>query len=73
MFGFGVFAFSEVAESEVACGVEDVFCGPVAVGEVSPGGVFVVLDDQPAEVVFFGGFADVFDVFFEIEFWGVHS
>ena len=42
---FLVLAFAEVSEAEVAFGIEDVFGGPVAVFEVAPGGVVVVLDD----------------------------
>ena len=73
LLGFGVFAFAEVAEAEVAFGVEHVFGGPVAVGEVAPGLVVVVLDDEPAEVVPFGGFTHVVDALLEIEFGSVHS
>lgn len=73
MLGFGVFAFAEVAEAEVAVEVEHVFCGPVAVGEVSPGGVFVVLYDEPSDVVLFGGVCQTIDLFFVIEFGSVHS
>ncbi len=60
-------------EAEVATEVEDVFGGPVAVVEEAPGGEVVVLDYEPAEVGFFGGVADLVDVFFEIELGGVNS
>ena len=60
-------------EAEDVVGVEDVFGGPVSVVEVAPGGEVVVLDDEPAEVVLFGGFADVFDLLFEFELGGVNS
>ena len=72
MFGFGVFSFAEVAEAEVAVGVEHVFGGPVSVCEVAPGGVVVVLDDEPADVVLLGCFGQTIDLFFVIEFGGVH-
>ena len=62
-----------MAEAEVARGVEDVFGGPVAVGEVVPGGVVVVLYDEPAEVVLFGGCAHFFDLLLVLEFGSVHS
>ena len=62
-----------MAEAEIACGVEDVFCGPVAVGEVAPSGVVVVLDDEPADVVLFGGGAHFLDLLFVLEFGSVYS
>ena len=73
MFGFGVFSFAEVAEAEVAVEIEHVFGGPVAVGEVAPSGVIVVLDDEPAEVAFFGGVAHLLDFLLVLEFGSVHS
>ena len=72
LFGFGVFAFAEVAEAEVAIKVEHVLGGPVSVCEVAPGGVVVVLDDEPADVVLFGRASQTVDFFFVLEFGGVH-
>ncbi len=68
-----ILPFAEVAEAEVAFGIEDVFGGPVAVGEVAPGGIVVVLDHEPADVVLFDGGAKSFDPLLEIEFGSVHS
>lgn len=73
MLGFGVFAFAEVLEAEVAVEVKHVLSGPVSVGEVSPSGVFVVLHDEPSDVVFFGCVGQTIDLFFVIEFGSVHS
>lgn len=60
-------------EAEVAIGIEDVFSGPIAVVEEAPGGVVVVLNDQPAEFVLFGSRTDFVDVLFKIELGSVYS
>ena len=62
-----------MTESEVAIRIDHVLGRPVAVVEAAPGGVVVVLDDQPLQVVLNCGVSDLFDVFLKLKFWCVYA
>ena len=73
MLSLCVPSFPEMSKPEFAVRIDHVLGGPVAVVEAAPGGVVVVLDDQPLQVILNGGVFDLFDVFLKLEFWCVYA
>src|SRR5712692_3041253 len=72
-FSLIIFPFSKMSPSDIAFGINQIFCWPVLIVICVPSGIIVILWYWIVDIVLLNSIEDIISILFKLKLWSMHA